>query len=351
MTPNSDHIVFKAGDYMVVAPEPKSQSKKYTLLKATAITGSTITGWVESERKGLDVAKADIKTSRVIASLGPKPAPGKVYGLDLTNRFRKLLQHDFWGNVLVFTHLDNAQLKLMQRSLYRTAKKIEKMGLESYVDFVDTHLCAKQGKWAGYYKHSKDVEAHRSVIAYAPECAELQPDMMDYIVYHEFGHAVWYNGIKGKKIQLKWLMEYNRSIQPIEIALHDLKKTFKFIESHADGEASLASVLREFVNEEEEHKLWVRGILRWFHEVHHLAPRDLATIWEGQNLDVLRKLWPSKAIDSSKLAPVVTEYACLNVRELFAESFAFHCQGKTLPPRITQLIANSIQYAKATSDK
>ncbi len=46
-----------------------------------------------------------------------------------------------------------------------------------------------------------------------------------------------------------------------------------------------------------------------------------------------------------------TSEACLNVEELFAEAFAFHCLNKKLPSRIQTLLEGSIQYAKAQASK
>lgn len=342
------HVVFKNGDYLVVAPEDPA-NKKYLLVKTTDVYGSTIEGWNESARKGLNTEKVTVKVNNVVTSLGPNPPAGKVYGLDLTNRFRKNLEHPFWGNILVYTSLESSEIKLIKNSLDRTAKKIEKMGLEPFTDFIDTHIVAKQGKWAGMYNHSRDQEKTRSYIQYAPECAALNADMMDYIVYHEFGHCVRYNGILGKKVRLKWLLEYNRSIQPFEISLTQLKRVLKYLESYVDEEVSLAHVFRDFISEDEDNKPVVRGIMRWFQEVHHLAPKELGIIWDGKDFKTFSELWPTKAIDSSSLAPVLTEYATKNVEELFAECFAFYSQGKKMPERLRSLTENSISYAKAST--
>jgi hypothetical protein len=37
MAHNNSHIVFKAGDYLVAAPEPGQPSKKFHLVKATDV--------------------------------------------------------------------------------------------------------------------------------------------------------------------------------------------------------------------------------------------------------------------------------------------------------------------------
>lgn len=342
------------GDYLVLKPEPGS--KKFNLLKVTKVKESILVGTLESARKGLHVDSVEIDRKTVTLNLGPKPEPGKVYGLDLTNRYRSRVEHPVWGNVLVFTSLDNAQRLLVKQALDRTARRIEKLGLLPYIDLVDTHLCAKQGKWAGRYHHngnggedSKAVAPH--YIQYAPECAELKPDAMDYVIYHEFGHVVRFNGVTGKKIRLKWLNEYKRSIDSFEIGRGSLKTLFSHLSSRVEGEASLATVLREFGDEDEEHKLWIKGLLRWFKDVHHFGPKDLSIVWDSQDLSVLKELWPANGIDSSKLAPLVTEYGCVSVEELFAESFAFYCQNKKLPSRIQTLLEGSIQYAKSQLDK
>jgi len=341
-----------AGDYLVLKPEPGS--KKFNLLKVTKVKEELLAGTLESFRKGLSVDSVEIDRKSVLLNLGARPAPGKVYGLDLTNRYRSRIEHPFWGNVLVFTGLDKATGLLVKQSLDRTARRIEKMGLSSYVELVDTHLCAKQGKWAGRYHHNgngADSKGAPHFIQYAPEYAELKPDSMDYVVYHEFGHVVRHNGVTGKKIRLKWLNEYKKTIDSFEIGRGSLKTLFNHLSSRIDGDTTLSAVLKEFGDEDEEHKLWIKGLLRWFKDVHHFGPKDLSVIWDSQELGVLKELWPANGIDSSKLSPLVTEYACLNVEELFGEAFAFYCLNKKLPSRIQTLLEGSIQYAKAQASK
>ncbi len=337
------------GDYLVLKPE--KGSKKYNLFRVTRLKPDTLTGTLESHRKGLQVDTAEIDKRCVLLNLGAKPLPGKVYGIDLINRYRACIEHPFWGNILVFTDLDQAQRTLVKQSLDRTARRIEKLGLSAYVELIDTRLCAKQGKWAGRYHHNgnggEDSKGAPHFVQYAPEYADLKPDAMDYIVYHEFGHVVRYNGVTGKKIRLKWLNEYRRSIDSFEISKGSLKTLFNHLSSRIDGDATLASAIREFANEDEEHKFWIKGLLRWFKDVHHFGPKDLSVIWESQDLTTLKDLWPTNSIDSSKLSPLITEYACTSVEETFAEAFAFYCQNKKLPSRIQTLLEGSLQYAKA----
>lgn len=349
-TQNHETLTLRAGNWYVY--QDPENPKKFRAIKALVPNASKLSGFLESERKGQNVEKVTIPVKNIVLDLGPNPLPGKVYGIDLVNRYRKTLIHPFWGNVCVYTEIDKAQLKLVHSSLERTAKKIERMGVESYVDLCDTHLIAKQGKWAGRYKHNgnhnKDIP---HVIQYAPECADMEPKAMDYLVYHEFGHLLRYNGVLGKKLRGKWTEEFIRSIASFEITEGNLRKLFRFMEENVDTDATLSQVFREFVSDDEDHKLWVRGLLRWFKEVHHLNPKDLSVLWATQDLSHFKKLWPNKAVDSSKLAPVVSEYATTNVEELFAESFSFYCTGRKLPNRIVELVERSISYAKAATEK
>jgi hypothetical protein len=105
--------------------------------------------------------------------------------------------------------------------------------------------------------------------------------------------------------------------------------------------------LKELGAEDEEvaHRIKILG--RWFKQIHHLGMKDLATIWAAGDLDQLGALWPTVAIDSSKLNPLVSEYATKNVEELWAESFAFYCQKKALPDQIMTLMDKSLSIVKA----
>jgi hypothetical protein len=341
----------KKADYLVL--RPLDGGTKFRLVRATKKTGKGYVGALESERKGLKIDTVSFTNKQVLLNLGPAPLPGKVYGLDLVNRFRKCIEHDFWGKILVFTSLDNATSKLVRTSLDKTAKKIEKLGLAPYAGFIDTHLVAKQGKWAGKYCHNmnKDEGDTPSVIAYAPECADNKLEFMNYIVFHEFGHALRYNGVLGKKLRMKWLNEYRRSIEAFEISSAQLKTMFKHLSSYIEGEESLSSTLSKFSAEDDEHKLWVRGLLRWFKEVHHMTSKELNIIWDNSDIDTLKELWPTNIIDSSKLAPVVSEYACTSVEETFSEVFAFYALGKKLPARLVNLMEESIKFARVKVDQ
>lgn len=347
-----DYLVLKHAEKASVSYSLVKAAKVVALVKSAKVVGTKFRGTIESERKGLVVNTVEATNDQVLLNLGSDPDPGKVYGLDLTNRFRRCIEHPFWGNVLLFTRLETETLKLVKASLDRTAKKIEKLGLEHYTSLIDTHLVAKQGKWAGKYYHrppKSETEDSAHYVAYAPEFAANDAKIMDYVVFHEFGHVVRYNGVLGKKLRVKWLKEYTRSIADFEITKTELKEVFDFLENCIDQEVSLGKVLRDFIAEDESHAPWIKAILRWFKEVHHLSPKDLSVLWDSQDLSSIKELWPTRSIDTSTLAPVVSDYACVNVEELFAEAFAFYCVGKKLPSRITQLVEASIQYAKAVS--
>jgi hypothetical protein len=67
--------------------------------------------------------------------------------------------------------------------------------------------------------------------------------------------------------------------------------------------------------------------------------------------DDIRGLWPLRNIPRKELAPIVSEYATKNHKELFAESFAYLLTGKKLPEPIVRLLEKSISHAKANVEK
>jgi hypothetical protein len=57
-------------------------------------------------------------------------------------------------------------------------------------------------------------------------------------------------------------------------------------------------------------------------------------------------LWPEKDVDKNELNPIVSEYACKNPEELFAEAFSFSLVGKKLPKSVGKLLDKTLSYAK-----
>lgn len=327
-------------DYVIA----ESKGTKPFMLQVTANHGKVFTGFVEQNRHR-DPREIEVSSKDMVLNLGPDPKPGKVYGIDVGHRYRKSFTHPGWGSIHFYTKLDPATIKLFRNSLDRTYKIVKKHRLDGYIDKIETEVREKKGKYAGMYIHSKE---NLSTIWYAPECAQGSADIMDYVVLHEFGHALRYHGMTSMKLRSAWLKLYQRSIAPVVVSEKQTGAIWKtMLDSlKADGEIGFIEALKAAASEDEETEAQVKVIVRWFKQVQHLAPKDLGVLWAAGETDHIRSLWPKAAIDSSKLEPLITEYATKNVEETIAESFAYHMLGKKLPKSAAALMEKSLSYAR-----
>jgi hypothetical protein len=290
------------------------------------------------ELRTLDITKRD-----VLVRLGPKPKPGKVYGVDVSNVYRKSINHDSWGPIHFFVKLDETKLKMLRLGLDFTAKKLEKAGLFDYSDRFQTEIRAKKGKYAGMYVHAREGN---SLVWYAPEIAADQ-DVMNYIIFHEYGHVLRFNGLTRPKARAKWQRLFQQSIAPVVVSKKSLDSLLSHLKNEIEGtESSLSSIIKDFAGEDESIAVGVKALGRWLRQIHHVSPKDLEVLWSASDFDTIEQLWPKSSIDTSKLAPVISEYATKNVEETFAEAFAFHMQGKKLPAHVTKLLDKTLSIIK-----
>jgi hypothetical protein len=334
----------KEKDYLICKIKGNEDEKPF-VARVNSLGKETIEVTLEKnvhhERKVIEITKKDI-----VVRLGPTPAPGTVYGCDVSNLYRKTLSHDFWGTLYCFVSLPPETLKVLRNSLDRTAKIVEKLGLEDFVDLFTIEIRAKKGKWAGMYKHNKEG---LHTVWFAPEWAQNAAEFMDYVILHEFGHVLRYNGLTSKKAQSRWLKLFHQSIKPDLIDHKDLMKILKGIKAakKEDDLVGFSEALRGLADDDEEMLHRTKILLRWFKQIHHLSVKDLNIMWAAEAFEQLEALWPTVSIDSSKLDPLVSEYGTVSSEELFAESFALHAQKKKLPNSVVTLMDKSLSLIRA----
>lgn len=348
----------KEKDYVIFKTDTKGSdddNKKpiMNIGKVTKVTDKHLNVLLE---KDVHVKKKIIEVSKknVVLNVGDKPYPGKAYGIDLGCLHLKTFEHDFWGNIHFFTRLDKKVLKMLQNSLDRTAKTVEKLRLTDYTNVFETQIRAKQGKWAGKFLFKKDGN---HMVWYSPEWSPT-PESMDYVIMHEFGHVIRYTGLTSKKVRANWLKLYHQTVAP-QVIKHSVLKGLKSdLRAMSSEEMSFKQALRALTHGEgeddpgfdtEERLHQFKILMRWFKQIHHLTPNDLGTIWDADNFDQIESLWPTMSIDSSKLKPLVSEYATVNVEELFAESFAFYSQKKKLPKAVESYLEKSLSIIRDTT--
>lgn len=333
-------------DYVIAQGKQKSPY----LFQVTQVDGKLISGTLEHDRRK-KLTPVEVHKRDVLVNLGPEPKPGKVYGIDVSNLYRKAVQHDWWGSIYFYVKPDPETLKVLRKSLDRTAEILDKKKLSPFVELFDTEIRAKTGKYAGMYKHNPKAG---NTVWYTPEWAQNSPMTMNYVILHEFGHVVRYNGLSSAvKLRQKWLRLYQKSIKPTVIPSKALEAVHRQLieQRQADDGVTFQEAMKNVASLDEKYVKPVKVIAEFFKKVHHIGPKELGLAWKAEDLSYISKLWPHTAIDTSDLNPIISEYSAKSVEELFAEAFAFRMQGKELPDQYVELLDESLSYAKANVGK
>lgn len=324
------------GDYVIYSPMPK----KFALLKVSGVHNGVISGvlekgaHIEEQRTVLDIAPKE-----VILNLGPKPYPGKVYGIDLAKRYRGKKEMDEVGDVHFFYSISKEAFKSLNRAFRITRKRLTKLGLEQLlIDPMVWEVEKAEGqKYSGMYTAAR--KEGRPVISIRPEL--MTPDQYPYVISHELGHHLDFAYLVNQEnLQARWMELYNTSVKVVNTSRKELKELYSlYVDTGDSPKAFMASL-------QEEDKLKFRKVLKIIRSHKRFSINDLQLLYEQGKSDVIEQLWPAHDIPDREPDPLVTEYATKNVGELFAEAFAFYVTGVKLPKSVTRLMEKSIAYAK-----
>lgn len=323
------------GDYLVCV-----EDKQEYLARAMEDSTGDVECYLEkychlpNKRTTLTVSK-----KQIVLNLGETPRPGKVYGLETTNLFRVRKDHDDFGAINFFYKPDKQVVKDLWASMSKVAKILKKKGLEFLLDdIVWEVLRYHKEKFAGMYMHAKNDKM--------PHRIQVRPEIMPateyaYVLLHELGHHLHLEFLTSKKLNAHWLRVYNTSIK-VETIKKDT--SIRLLTSLLEQE-DLPSDFKGQLSEEDA--LAFKWIIRTIASNNALSIKELDTLWEADMKDDISKLWPQRTITHKELAPVLTEYATKNYKELVAESFAFYMVGKKQPEGLIRLLEKSISYCKA----
>lgn len=330
------------GDYFVARQD---QGKDYLARALEDSHGKAVEALLEKNchikgmRHTFTQALADI-----VVVLGPDPYPGKVYGFDVGVVHRKRLTHKQFGDVHFFYKPEKKILDALNESMTKVASKLNKQGLGFLIDNVvyEVQPYHGTGKYAGMFIKSKKDDVQDRVW--------IRPEIMPeseypYVWHHELGHRLHLRFCTSTKLNAQWLKLYATSIKAVTIKKD---KAQQLLDLLIDGQECPSDFKRGL---DEEDALAFKWLVRTIQQVNGLSLKDLDTLFEADMKDEIKKVWPVRSISHKELAPIVSEYATVNVRELFAECFAFYMTGKKLPEPIVKLLERSISYAKANKDK
>lgn len=333
---------FNKGDYVVVSLRDGegNHTKRTSLLKVTGYNKGVVEGilhkdcHIPSKKTTGEYARKD-----VLINLGPDPKPGKVYNVDVSSLFQGRKVHDEFGPINFFYRPEKEVAKKLMKELDRTASKLQKHGLLSAVDpsTQQWEIHPYNGeKYAGMYRHSKDTSKYPNTFILRPESQPLSE--LSYLIHHEFAHHIHLgHSINSRKLDADWLRLYNTTIKPQVVKGAECQRLLSELLAQQDPPSAFASTLDE--DDAKAYKLILKAISR----EHSLSVRELDLLWEVDYKDDFQYFWPKRTTEKD-VAPVVSEYATKNVKELIAESLAFYMTDKKLPKEVVALVERTISY-------
>ena len=325
----------------------KRGKEKSTLFfgKVESVSKGIVYGTVEKDshvktlRSGFEIPIRDVLTS-----LGSAPHPGKVYGQDVGLRFVGRKVHDFFGPICFFYKPEKSVGDKLWAAFDEAAQILEKAKLPPPENAVWEIISAEiKAKWAGYYKHSKNPEKNPHRLSIRPESVPVTVGDMVYVILHEYAHYFHAHHATGQKLNARWVRLFNTSIKRQTIPRSVIERLLRELLAGQDRPSDFRGQL------EEEDRNAFNWILRAIKEGRAVSVKELDLLFEAGYHEDLEKLWPKVDLNKKDLKPVVSEYATVSYKELFAESFAFHFTKKKLPEAVTKLVENTVAFGKANS--
>jgi hypothetical protein len=316
-----------------------------------------IFGKIDSDKRGIlsglqeknshiDKLRAtfEVPHKDVVLDLGENPYPGSAYGFDVTNRYYKRKAHETFGQICFFYNVPKDVAQKLFSAFDTAAKILDKAGLHvpGGISVWEILPPDSRGKWAGYYKHSKKPDNNPHRFAIKPE--SLPASEWVYVILHEYTHYMHATMLTGAKLNAALVKLFNTSIK-----LQTVKKELavNLMESLLDGEERPSDFKSGLDEEQRNAYNW---IMRTIKQDHSLSIKELDILFEADEKDSIRALWPQRTLHKKDLKPQVSEYATVSYHELVAEAFAFYWTKRKLPDQVVKLVEKSLSFAKANQE-
>lgn len=287
---------------------------------------------------------ATIKLEQVVLNLGKKPRQGHVFGVDVVDLFTKTKTHDIVGDVHFFYAPSKDVFNSLWSAFNIVHQRLRKHRLGRLLDddiHWEIYSESGGGKYSGMYKRVRTEEI--PYIKIRPE--KLKAPQYPYVIAHELGHHLHYTYLQDNhQLNTSWLKLYQKSIHVEPVNKQSCRELFEYCESRKDEEGLTINALRKGLDD--VNKQTFNRILSYIRSNHSLTPANLDTFIASFSWDNIESVWPTQ-VTKKDLDPLVSQYACVSVDELFAESFAYYINGISLPKSVTNLIERTIEYSRA----
>jgi hypothetical protein len=333
----------RVGDYIVAMPEGKDKS---VALKVLTINRGMVTGVVVETQHIVEARKLiDVPVSNVFINLGSKPKGGKVYGHDLTQRYTKSSTHPEFGNIHWMYDVSEAAENSISIGFNMAYTALEKHGLHLMAqdDIVwEVQSAEEKSKYAGWYAPARKLRGGKKM----PPRISIKPEMLTadeyaYVVLHELGHHLHYTYLTNPKLDAAWVKLYDTSIKRVDISVAECTEIYDYMLTSECMPSNLKKAL-----DSEEKALAYQWVLRYIKQTHAIGVHELDLLFQSEEFEEIRSMWPTKPLARKELAPIISEYATTHYEECLAEAFAFYLTGRQLPKNVVKLLDKTFSYAK-----
>lgn len=268
----------------------------------------------------------------LLAALGTKPKMGQTaFGVKIQPVLgSKELPI---GKVVYRRVLTDLDKKAFTSAMKRTYKAMRDQRLDIFPIGKIT-LLPKKGRYAGmYYYRRKGDEVFDSI--------ELHPDSLEdrkyneYILYHEYAHAIWYKKLE-QHVRAKWVKAFQKRIEP---ELHKQRSMESMLKELMEAQVLVQDFRKEL---DDEGKALFKEVLSHYKRYHRLDPKAMNLLLT-EDSNKFAELWPTRMTTIKNVKHDISEYASTSTEEFFAEAFAYHMTGRTLPKDITKLLNYTVK--------
>lgn len=316
-------------DYVIIN---NAKNKKLVVL-VTNVDEMVMKGVVDNKDRANEATAEEVSFEKtdIFCNLGKFPKAGSVYGLTVEPWFKNK-QIRPWASVNTYLDLNDTELKAVFDTLKTCGGILQQRGFISPKP-VDVEVRPPKGKYDGMYtyRHKEDAS---DLMVLRPK--EYTSDRLPYVIYHESGHHFWFNLVDAE-MKNKWTELFITSSIIREITKADMKG---YLDTLLESETCKAFLAKA---EDEDETIVLNEIFKYIFTRHKVDKRDINLLLEKEDLEQIKKIFPSHTTFVGKKEHLVTEYGATKTTELFAEAFALYLTDTPLPKEVRILLKNTIK--------
>jgi len=273
----------------------------------------------------------------VLCNLGAEPTSGiSVMGIKI-EPFDQTIKIKNFGPLHMYRTLEEREQKYLIQVFAKAYELLDQKNITQFLPLHAMQYYNPRGKYEGSYTHkvSKSGDRLDSMMLRMVDPKDRKHNL--YVILHELGHGVWFNMVP-EDIKAKWIKLFSK-----RILLETVKpKTLGYMCEHViNAEGTFSDFIK--ASEDDADIILLKEIRKYIMRVHKLTTDEIDVLSVMQP-EMIKEMWP----EAQKLTTPetdISEYAMTNVKEFFAESFAFYMTERALPSDVTKGIEYTIKKA------